>query len=106
MSRPMVITVCMFGSSESWALGAPTSMALACRVESRLQHRHGHQQLLCDCGAMQKYGCVTDAMGTGSLSISLGAAIASSPRSSCERRELSAEQPALQRPLCPRLAEI
>ena len=40
MPRPTVVTVCMFGSSESWEpLTAPTSLALTCRCRSRPQHQ-------------------------------------------------------------------
>ena len=40
MSRPIVVTVCIAGSSELWAaLTAPTSMALTCRWRSRPQHQ-------------------------------------------------------------------
>jgi hypothetical protein len=40
ISRPIVVTACMFSSSEIVrASTAPTSMALACRWRSRPQHR-------------------------------------------------------------------
>ena len=40
MSKPIVVTVCMGSSSESWeASTAPISMALTCRCRSRPQHQ-------------------------------------------------------------------
>src|SRR3954449_591471 len=48
MSRPTVVNVCMFGSSESWELVvAPKFVALMCRWRSRPQHQnrtHAPQQ--------------------------------------------------------------
>src|SRR5450759_254718 len=48
MSRPIVVIVCMLGSSKLWgALTAHTFMALTCRWRSRPQHQkrtHASQQ--------------------------------------------------------------